>query len=88
MGYHSHFPKAIASAPWWIGGVEMIQFYVAQGTNGLELLLGHLRSNTEFGKLTYIGIEVFCLISGTSWFFFDKLEHPVVYDLKDWFSLL
>ena len=70
IGYNAQFPNAVAHAPWGIGGVYMVHFYVMRGIQGLALFLGHLRASMEVRKLIHVGIEVFHLISGTSWCFF------------------
>ena len=66
LGYNSQYLQAVAFAPWWIGGIEMLQPFIVQGLKGLTLFMGHVRLQTQVGKLITVGLEFFRLIVGTS----------------------
>ena len=63
----------------------MIHFQVQQGIKGLEMMLGHLRAQTEVGKMIQIGIAYVRLISGQSKCPFLYPSEFTAYFLKDWF---
>ncbi len=88
LGYSLRYPSAVAHAPRDMGGIWMIQFFAFQGHKGLEMMLGHLRAQTEVGKMVQIGLDYFRLISGRANCPFRYPQETTAYPLKDWFHLI
>ncbi len=88
LGYSSRYLSAVAHAPQEYGGIWMIQFIVQQGVQAMALMLGHLRAQTEVGKMIQIGIDYFRLISGRTECTFKTPVAFTAYSLQDWFMVI
>ena len=74
-GMNGNFPRKVVFGPSELGGLEWDNFHSLKCTEQIKVVLGHLRQDTNLGKLIRINIETVQLLSGSSVPIFQMKEH-------------
>ena len=72
---NGNFPRKVVFGPSELGGLEWDNFHSLKCTEQIKVVLGHLRQDTNLGKLIRINIETVQLLSGSSVPIFHMKEH-------------
>jgi hypothetical protein len=73
ISFNRNFPRAATYGPLCFGGLAIPHIYVEQGIAKIGLIMRHMCSESELGKLLTIAIRASQLEAGVSW---DILEKP------------
>ena len=66
MGYNRNMPREVVYGPVEMGGLGLHDFYIEQGIRQISALVGHLRQNSETGRMMRIELEWCQIQAGTS----------------------
>ena len=84
LGYNRGFPRAVLLGPTDYGGAAIPHLYTECNIQKLEMIIMHVRANTELGILFRINLNWIQLISGlTTPFFEHSIPQPF---LHNWFT--
>ena len=80
-GFHRHFSRVMATAPFHYGGLNITHFYDIQGKQKIKFLTMHLKRNDTTGKLIKIVMQNIQMSVGSSTPFhhleFHKYAHLI-----------
>ena len=80
-GFHRHFSRAMATAPFRYGGLNITHFYDIQGQQKLKFFSMHMKRQDDTGKLLSIALQHMQLSVGSANHFFhlpfDNYKHLI-----------
>jgi hypothetical protein len=74
ISFNRNFPRAATYGPLAFGGLAISTVYVEQGIAKVGLIMRHLSSESELGKLIMISLRAAQLEAGVSWDILEQLE--------------
>lgn len=74
ISFNWNFPRAATYGPLCFGGLAIPHIYVDQGIAKIGLIMRHMCSESELGKLLTITIRASQLEAGVSWNILEQLE--------------
>jgi hypothetical protein len=88
MGYNCNSPKEVVYGPSELFGYGMHNYYIEQGIRQLTALVGHIRQDSETGRLIRIELQWCQVQAGTGTHLLGDPKDPIDYIETCWVMLI
>jgi hypothetical protein len=80
LGFNRHTPLSVAFGPSLNLGLSLRDLPTEQGIALMVMIVQHLRSNSDQGRLLFIALSWWQLVLGTSYPLLQHPQRPILYD--------
>ncbi len=84
MGYNSNMPREVVYGPTDIGGIGMHDLYIEQGIKQITTLVGHVRQDSDTGRMMVNQLQWCQVQAGTSISLLESPRVPIDYIEDCW----
>ena len=86
LGFNRHTSKKVVFGSQYFMGLGLRHLYVEQGIAQLNILMRHVRSQTDLGKQTEIALQWWQLNAGVSYPLLQFTKNEILYTGNTWFT--
>jgi hypothetical protein len=87
MGYNCNSPKEVIYGPEELFGFGIHDYYIEQGIRQLTALVGHIRQDSETGRMMRIELQWCQIQAGTSKYLLGDPLDPIDYIETCWMCI-